>query len=322
MSTRLVALLLVGALAFAPALMALEAPADSQLEEGIEQAQLGDFEKAIVTLDAAARRLAAEGGRSGDLARAYVYLSIAYLGLSQEQKAKAQFLEALKADTEMEINEGEFPPRILEFFEAAREEAVAEGVVEPTPAAGAPVTEPAEPEPVAEATEPEKKGGGSKTLLLIGGGAAAAAGIALAAGGGGGGDGGSAAPAPTPEPVEAEIQNMSPEVPREIPDQNQAFSQLTVPQAGTILDARMEFRIRHTCPSDLWMELRHPDGTIWEAEGPETACDGSPRVWEGPLGFDAGGRRSNGVWTLTVMDRYPADAGVLEAWGVWMRIRQ
>ena len=115
MSTRLVAVLLVGALAFAPALMALEDPADSQLEEGIEQAQLGDFEKAIVTLDAAARRLTAEGGRSRDLARAYVYLSIAYLGLSQEQKAKAQFLEALKADTEMEIDAGEFPPRILEF---------------------------------------------------------------------------------------------------------------------------------------------------------------------------------------------------------------
>jgi hypothetical protein len=315
MSTRLVAVLLVGALAFAPALIAQEATADSQLEEGIEQAQVGDFEEAIVTLDAAARRLAAEGGRSRDLARAYVYLSIAYLGLSQEQKAKAQFLEALKADTEMEIDEGEFPPRILEFFEEAREEAVAEGVVEPTPTTPEPAPTTTEPQPTTTAAEPEKKGGGMK-WVLIGGGAAAAAGIALAAGGGGGGDGGSAATTPT------EIQIMSPEVPREIPDQNQAFSQLTVPQVGTILEARVEFRIRHTCPSDLWMELRHPDGTTFEAVGPETPCDGSPRVWEGPLGFDAGGKSSNGVWTLTVLDRYAADAGVLETWGVWMRIRQ
>jgi hypothetical protein len=323
MSTRLVAFLLVGALSFAPAAVAFEAPADADLEEGIRPAQLGDFEKAVITLDGVARRLAAEGGRSRDLARAYVYLSISYLGLSQEQKAKAQFLEALKADTEMQLDEGEFPPRILEFFEAAREEAVAEGVAEPSPVApvtGPPAAEPAAPEPVAEgstpAPEPEKKGG-SKTLLLIGGGAAAAAGIALAAGGGGGGGGGGSAPAPAPapEPVVQWIEVFSSEVPREIPDQHQAFSQLTVRQTGTIQEAYLEFRIRHTCRGDLWMELRHPDGITYEAEAPGDCQE----LWEGPLGFDAAGRRAHGVWTLPVMDRYEEDARVLETWGGRLR---
>jgi len=321
MSTRLVAVLLVGALAFSPALIAQEATADSQLEEGIEQAQVGDFEEAIVTLDAAARRLAAEGGRSRGLARAYVYLSIAYLGLSQEQKAKAQFLEALKADNQMEIDEGEFPPRILEFFEEAREEAVAEGVVEPTPTTPEPAPTATEPQPTTTAAEPEKKGGGMK-WVLIGGGAAAAAGIALAAGGGGGGGGGSAATTPTREPVEEWIQVMSPEVPREIPDLNQAFSQLTVGQSGTILESNVEFRIRHTCVSDLGMELRHPDGTTWQAEGPDGPGGDCLPLWEGPLSFEATNKGSNGVWTLTVMDRYPDDAGVLETWGVRLRIRR
>ena len=187
MSTRFVALLLVVAVGLAPAATALQqASADAELKEGIRQAQLGDFEKAVVTLDAAARRLAAEGGRSRDLARAYVYLSIAYLGLSQEQKAKAQFLEALKADTDMQFDEGEFPPKVLEFFESAREEAVAEGVV---PRAPPPSAETPEPATSTAAAEPEEKGGGSKKLLLIGGGVAAVAVIAAAAGGGG--DGGS-----------------------------------------------------------------------------------------------------------------------------------
>jgi hypothetical protein len=328
MSTRPVAVLLIAALALAPSLVALDTPPDPELEEGIRLTQLGDFEKAVVTLDGAARRLAAEGGRSAELARAYVYLSIAYLGLSQEQKAKAQFLEALRADRDMTIDEGEFPPRVLKFFEEAREEAEAEGVVTATPAPPAeapapsepgPVVEPepepeTEPEPVTQAAtvpaEPEKKGGSAK-WILIGGGAAAAAGAALALGGGG-----SDGPPPPPEPEWIDVR--SPDVPKPIPDENQAFSQLTVQQAGTILEAFLEFRIEHTCRLDLWMELRHPDGTTWEQAAPAD-CG---QLWEGPLGFDAGGKRSNGVWSLTVMDRFDGDAGTLEVWGLRLRIQR
>lgn len=331
MSTRLVVVLLIGALALAPSLGALEAPSDPELEEGIRQTQLGDFENAVVTLDTAARRLAAEGGRSAELARAYVYLSIAYLGLSQEQKAKAQFLEALKTDSDMTIDEGEFPPRVIEFFEEAREEALAEGVVAPVPPPPAEAPTVSEPEPVLEpepasavATaepEPEKKGGSAK-WLLIGGGAAAAAGVALAAGGGSGGSGGSGGTTttPTPQPVEEWFEKYSAQVPRHIPDLNQAFSQLNFGPTGTIVEAYLEFRIQHTCIRDLWMELRHPDGTTYTAEGPQDCRVSS--FWEGPIGVPAEGKTSNGIWTLTVMDTQPEDAGTLEAWGLRLLIRR
>src|SRR5712691_9547586 len=61
------------------------------LEKGIRQVEGGEFEDAVITLDAAARQLATEGKRPKDLARAYTYLAIAYLELSQEQAAKAKF---------------------------------------------------------------------------------------------------------------------------------------------------------------------------------------------------------------------------------------
>ena len=121
MSTKFVALLLAATLSLAPAAALQQTPAEPDLEQGIHQVRIGDFEKAVVTLDTVARRLASDGGRSQDLARAYVYLSIAYLGLSQEQKARAQFIEALKTDSDMQLDEDEFPPWALEFFEKTRE---------------------------------------------------------------------------------------------------------------------------------------------------------------------------------------------------------
>ena len=330
MSTRFVALLLIAGLALAPCLEAFEAPSDPELEEGIRQTQLGDFENAVVTLDTAARRLAGEGGRSADLARAYVYLSIAYLGLSQEQKAKAQFLEALKTDSDMQIDEGEFPPRVLEFFAEAREEALAEGMVEPiapAPAETPMVSEPEpvlEPAPVAETVtadpEPEKKGGSAKWILL--GAAAVGVGAAVALGGGGGdsGGGGGAVVPPTPQPVQEWVEKYSAQVPRRIPDLNQAFSQLNLGPVGTIVEAHLEFRIRHTCRRDLWMELRHPDGTTYTAEGPQDCR--VVNLWEGPIGVPAEGKASNGTWTLTVMDTAEEDEGTLEAWGLRLLIRR
>jgi hypothetical protein len=331
MSTRPVAVLLIAALALAPSLVALETPSDSELEEGIRLTQLGDFEKAVVTLDGAARRLSAEGGRSAELARAYVYLSIAYLGLSQEEKAKTQFLEALKTDSDMTIDEGEFPPRILEFFEEAREDAAAQGAISPvapaptetTPTPTAPEPEPesapAPAQTAAGSPAPGKTSGGSSKLLLIGG--AAAAGVGLAAALAGGGDGGGSSnvqPVPTPQPVQEWVEKFSAQVPRRIPDLDQAFSQLTFGPSGTIVEAQLEFRIEHTCRGDLWMELRHPDGTTYTATGPADCSD----VWEGPIGVPAEGKVSNGVWSLTVMDTQPQDAGSLEVWGLRMLIQR
>jgi hypothetical protein len=154
------------------------ADVDTDLANGVRQAQEGDFENAVVTLDGVVRRLSGQPSRAKDLARAYTYLSIAYLGLSQEQTAKAKFLEAWKADRDMSLSPREFPPRILEFFEKAREEANLPAATRPTPA----------PPAAARASEPKKKG--SKTVpILIGAAVLAGVGVAVAAGGGGGGNG-------------------------------------------------------------------------------------------------------------------------------------
>ena len=155
-------------------------PADANLEKGIREAQGGDFQAAIVTLDEVVRRLVAQPGRAKDLARAYTYLSIAYLGLSQEQTAKAKFLEAWKTDNQMEISPREFPPKIVKFFEDAKKEAgLPAAAPSPTPTPMPAVAAPA-------STPADAKGGGSRLAFILLGVAAVGGGVALAASSGGG----------------------------------------------------------------------------------------------------------------------------------------
>jgi hypothetical protein len=181
MLKRWLVLLLVIALG-SPQGGAAQGNVDTDLANGVRQAQEGDFETAVVTLDGVVRRLSGQPSRAKDLARAYTYLSIAYLGLSQEQTAKAKFLEAWKADRDMSLSPREFPPRILEFFEKAREEANLPAASTPAPATTT----------AARGAEPKKKG--SKTVpILIGAAVLGGVGVAVAAGGGGGGGGGTPA---------------------------------------------------------------------------------------------------------------------------------
>jgi hypothetical protein len=105
-----------------PARAGAEEAMDPGLATGVRQTQVGEFEAAVATLDEVVQRLSAEGGQPKQLARAYLYLSIAYLGLSEGQKAKAKFTEALRTDMELELSPSEFPPKILRFFEEARGE--------------------------------------------------------------------------------------------------------------------------------------------------------------------------------------------------------
>jgi hypothetical protein len=151
---------------------------DTDLANGVRQAQEGDFENAVVTLDGVVRRLTGQPSRAKDLARAYTYLSIAYLGLSQEQTAKAKFLEAWKTDRDMNLSPREFPPRILEFFEKAREEAHLTG---PRTATPSPAPAPA----AARSAEAPKKKGSKTVPILIGAAVLGGVGVAVAAGGGG-----------------------------------------------------------------------------------------------------------------------------------------
>jgi hypothetical protein len=164
-------------LLFGPAAVHAQGPipvSDAEVAKGIRQIDEGDYDSAIMTLDAATRRLAGTAKSSPDLTQAYLYLGVAYLGKGHESSAKARFRDALGQARDLSLSPDKFAPRVIEIFEKAREEA---GNAAPTPAAAT----------VARAPEPKKKGGGGKkALIILGLGGAAAGGIAAAAGGGGG----------------------------------------------------------------------------------------------------------------------------------------
>jgi hypothetical protein len=157
---------------------AADAPAvsDPEVRRGIALVDEGEYDSAILTLDTAVRRLGAAGAHSSsDLAEAYFYLGVAYLGKGHETSAKARFREAVRQARDMSPSPEKFPPRVIELFEKAREESKTETAA--TTAA------------TSAAAPPTKKKGGGKGLLIVGGLAVAGGGVALAAGGGGG-DGG------------------------------------------------------------------------------------------------------------------------------------
>jgi tetratricopeptide (TPR) repeat protein len=74
-----------------PGLAAISVPLDPDVAEGVRRVENGEFESGIAALDAAARRLIAAGGTtmSPQLAQAYLYLGIAYMGRSQQERLKA-----------------------------------------------------------------------------------------------------------------------------------------------------------------------------------------------------------------------------------------
>ena len=149
-------------------------PSDAELVKGIRQVDEGDYDAAIVTLDAASRRLAGDPGQVADLSQAYLYLGIAYVGKGHEAAAKAKFREAVRQIRDLVLSTDKYPPKVIDLFEAAREE-VNRTSPEPT----------ASPAPGAAPAAPKKTGGSSKGLI-IGGVLLAGAGAAVAVAGGGG----------------------------------------------------------------------------------------------------------------------------------------
>ena len=142
---------------------AAQAPAasDPEVKKGIQLVDDGEYDRAILTLDGAARRLAASPSQAKDLAQAYLYLGIAYLAKGQEMSARVRFREAVKQARDLNLSPDKFAPKVIEEFERAREDV--------------------------RKTAPEtaqKGGGGAGKWLLIGGGAAAAGGAALVLAGG------------------------------------------------------------------------------------------------------------------------------------------
>ncbi len=165
---------------------AQSSPEDVGLATGIRQVREGDFDAAVITLDGVVKRLSAQKGQAKDLGRAYTYLAIAYVGLAQQETAKAKFLEAWKADKSMTLSPKEFPPNIIDFFDQAKKEGEKKAEAEAKPTPPAPPTPKPAPTPATTtaSTATKKSGGGAKTALLVVGGLAVAGGIALAAKGG------------------------------------------------------------------------------------------------------------------------------------------
>jgi hypothetical protein len=159
---RLVAITFTCLLAGSPVVFP-EPPAttDSDLARGIREVSDGDFEAGLLTLDAVARELAARPGPAPDLARAYLHLGVAYVGLRQESLADAKFRQALRQDPALQLSADEFPPKVIRLFDAARRTLSEENAL---------------------AREARKKGG-TGGLVLLGAGGGAAAAIAVAAAG-------------------------------------------------------------------------------------------------------------------------------------------
>ena len=145
---------------------------DGGLAQGLQQVREGDYEAAVVTLEAAARRLEAQAGRQGEAAQARLHLGVARVGLGDLDAARLEFRSALRLDPTLRVGEDRFSPKVVRVFESARQD-------------------------VATQTAPEPKKSSKKTLLIVGALGAAGAGVAIAASGGGG----------TPAPGSASFTN-------------------------------------------------------------------------------------------------------------------
>jgi hypothetical protein len=188
MSKHPVVVVLAVWLALGPGLAGAQST-EPDLAAGIRQVEDGDYSAAVITLDRVARALETRKDRAHELARAYLYLGIAYVGLGSETSARARFRDALAQSRDLRLDPEQFPPKVIELFERAREENRA-------PAATAAPGGTAPPAPASAPASAGKKK--SKTpLILIGLGGAAAAGVAVAAGGGGGGTASTGGAAPT-----------------------------------------------------------------------------------------------------------------------------
>jgi hypothetical protein len=193
---KVFSLFLCLALAAVPAVA--QVPADPDVAKGVKQVEEGDYDAAILTLDNAARRLSADASKSRELSYAYLYLGIAYMGKGHEAAAKAKFREAVSRVTDLSLSPDRFSPKIIDLFEAVKEETTRGGpkaAGAPTPAAAPAAATPAATPPAAKTPPPatvaaaktgEGGGGSGKTLLFVGLGVAVAGGAALLLAGGGG----------------------------------------------------------------------------------------------------------------------------------------
>lgn len=125
---RAAAVLVILALASGLAPARADAPSDPEIEAGIRQVQEGDFETAVITLDAACRRLSRDAPRSPLLVRGAVHLGVAYVALEQREAAKARFKDALALEPGLRLTTERYSPKVIAVFEEARRERAAQAI--------------------------------------------------------------------------------------------------------------------------------------------------------------------------------------------------
>ena len=118
---------------------------------GVRQVEEGDFEGAIVTLEAAAARLRGDPKSVRLLVQADIQLGVAHVALDHTPQAVQAFAEALALDPKLRLGADRFSPKVLRAFETAREQSARQ-----------------------TATGSGRSSG--RTALLVGGGVAVAAG--------------------------------------------------------------------------------------------------------------------------------------------------
>lgn len=150
---------------------------DTDLLRGIDQVKAGDFESAVLSLEAAIRRLGREPRVVGELALAFVYQGVAYLEMNETALAREKFHQALLREPSFRMDPFEFSPQQIRVFEAVVGQQSATALASPSP-----------------------RRRPAKTLAIVAGGAAVAGGVAVAAGGGG-----RNSSASTPSPVQSTV---------------------------------------------------------------------------------------------------------------------
>src|SRR5262249_33444419 len=140
--------------------------ATADVQHGIALVDQGDFEAAVVALDAALRDLQGRPAADEQRALANLYLGVAYLELDQEVTSRAKFRAALRLQPALRLAPDRFSPQVIRTFEAVRLEAAAAPAAV-GPASGRPRSAPS-PSP-----SPQRRRS-AVPFLLIGGGAAAA----------------------------------------------------------------------------------------------------------------------------------------------------
>jgi predicted aconitase with swiveling domain len=95
---------------------------DPELEAGVRQVAEGDFETAVLTLEAVRRRFVREGASAALRVRAALHLAVAHVALDQRDAAKARFRDALALEPSLRLTPDRHSPKVIGVFEEARRE--------------------------------------------------------------------------------------------------------------------------------------------------------------------------------------------------------